>query len=155
MWCAVLKLSPCSITKSGQNPNLNIGQWFNPDPKPTKKSRRKNILITSLIVCPLLLIVIGVVSYVLATRNTDELTTISTLMATTTNVSMTVYDMTSTKNPEVCEKKWIGDGICDDVVNTLKCTYDGGDCCLTEIGQVSHHYLIIKTLPLGGVLKMY
>ena len=26
-------------------------------------------------------------------------------------------------------KKWIGDGYCDDFLNTEGCTFDGGDCC--------------------------
>ena len=25
--------------------------------------------------------------------------------------------------------QWIGDGYCDDVINTELCNYDGGDCC--------------------------
>jgi len=30
---------------------------------------------------------------------------------------------------EGCNQEWIGDGYCDDINNTLECTYDGGDCC--------------------------
>ena len=25
-----------------------------------------------------------------------------------------------------------GDGICDDIANTLECNYDGYDCCVTQ-----------------------
>ena len=25
--------------------------------------------------------------------------------------------------------QWIGDGYCDDMINTELCNYDGGDCC--------------------------
>ena len=28
---------------------------------------------------------------------------------------------------------WIGDGYCDDVTNTMECSYDGGDCCLDPV----------------------
>ena len=28
---------------------------------------------------------------------------------------------------------WIGDGICDDFINTAECGYDGGDCCGDEV----------------------
>ena len=46
---------------------------------------------------------------------------------------MTPYDFTSTANPFTCEEDWLGDGICDDDTNVLKCGFDGGDCCLNEI----------------------
>ena len=29
--------------------------------------------------------------------------------------------------------QWIGDGYCDDVINTELCNYDGGDCCGSSI----------------------
>ena len=28
---------------------------------------------------------------------------------------------------------WIGDGYCDDINNNLDCTYDGGDCCGSNV----------------------
>ena len=28
---------------------------------------------------------------------------------------------------------WVGDGICDDLTNTMQCNYDGGDCCLDPV----------------------
>ena len=31
------------------------------------------------------------------------------------------------------EPAWVGDGMCDDLTNTLECNYDGGDCCGTNI----------------------
>ena len=31
------------------------------------------------------------------------------------------------------EPAWVGDGMCDDLTNTLECNYDGGDCCGTDI----------------------
>ena len=34
----------------------------------------------------------------------------------------------------VCEHPtWIGDGYCNDVINTESCNYDGGDCCGSSI----------------------
>ena len=36
--------------------------------------------------------------------------------------------------PTVCEHPtWIGDGYCNDVINTESCNYDGGDCCGSSI----------------------
>ena len=32
--------------------------------------------------------------------------------------------------------QWIGDGYCDDVINTELCNYDGGDCCGSYINTV-------------------
>ena len=29
--------------------------------------------------------------------------------------------------------QWVGDGYCDDVINTELCNYDGGDCCGSSI----------------------
>ena len=28
---------------------------------------------------------------------------------------------------------WIGDGFCDDINNNMECTYDGGDCCGSNV----------------------
>ncbi len=41
---------------------------------------------------------------------------------------------TSTTLAETCpaSKSLIGDGICEDDINTEICAYDGGDCCLEE-----------------------
>ena len=25
--------------------------------------------------------------------------------------------------------QWVGDGLCDDLANTIDCNFDGGDCC--------------------------
>jgi hypothetical protein len=30
---------------------------------------------------------------------------------------------------------WVGDGTCDDTLNNEDCSYDGGDCCLSNIGD--------------------
>ena len=35
--------------------------------------------------------------------------------------------------PGSCNSGWIGDGFCDDVNNHLDCSYDGGDCCGSNI----------------------
>ena len=32
-----------------------------------------------------------------------------------------------------CNHGWIGDGYCDDINNKLDCTYDGGDCCGSNV----------------------
>ena len=32
--------------------------------------------------------------------------------------------------------QWIGDGYCDDMINTELCNYDGGDCCGSYINTV-------------------
>ena len=32
-----------------------------------------------------------------------------------------------------CSQVWIGDGYCDDINNNLDCTYDGGDCCGSNV----------------------
>ena len=81
----------------------------------------------------MILVVIGIV---IATTTTTTTTTTATTTANTTtinNITMTVYDFTSTPNPFICETKWIGDGICDDETNLFKCGFDDGDCCLNEV----------------------
>ena len=32
-----------------------------------------------------------------------------------------------------CNQGWISDGYCDDINNNLGCTYDGGDCCGSNV----------------------
>ena len=32
-----------------------------------------------------------------------------------------------------CNQGWIADGFCDDINNNLACTYDGGDCCGSNV----------------------
>ena len=32
-----------------------------------------------------------------------------------------------------CSQGWIADGYCDDINNNLACTYDGGDCCGSNV----------------------
>ena len=32
-----------------------------------------------------------------------------------------------------CDQGYIGDGYCDDINNNLACTYDGGDCCGSNV----------------------
>ena len=32
-----------------------------------------------------------------------------------------------------CNQGWIADGYCDDINNNLACTYDGGDCCGSNV----------------------
>lgn len=38
-------------------------------------------------------------------------------------------------NVESCKLSYafVGNGVCEDIVNTEVCDYDGGDCCLDEI----------------------
>lgn len=44
----------------------------------------------------------------------------------------------TTPNPDLCSKpEFIGDGYCDDITNTEKCDFDGGDCC---VEQPNHRY---------------
>ena len=82
----------------------------------------------------MMLVVIGIIATILVRRESSEaVTTTTTTTTTTTNITMTTYDFTSTPNPFICDKKWIGDGICDDEVNLFKCAFDEGDCCLNEI----------------------
>ena len=93
------------------------------------KSPRK--ISTTLVM--MILVVIGIV--IATTTSTTTTTTTPTTATTTTinNITMTVYEFTSTSNPFFCEGKWIGDGICDDETNLIKCGFDDGDCCLSEI----------------------
>ena len=32
-----------------------------------------------------------------------------------------------------CQQSWIADGYCDDINNNLDCSYDGGDCCGSNV----------------------
>ena len=43
--------------------------------------------------------------------------------------------ITDEKYETVCSKGWIGDGVCDDMCNTLEFQFDQGDCCLTSPGS--------------------
>ena len=111
-------------------------------PKKVNKYLRK-VVVTSLIIGPMILVAIGIIATILARRESSEVvTTITTTTTTTTNVTMTAYDFTSTPNPFTCDKKWIGDGICDDEVNMFKCVFDDGDCCLIEIVDTNCHECI-------------
>ena len=38
-----------------------------------------------------------------------------------------------TTNAGGCNQGWIADGYCDDINNNLACTYDGGDCCGSNV----------------------
>ena len=81
----------------------------------------------------MMLVVIGIIATILVSEGSEVVTTTTKTTTTTTNITMTTYDFTSTPNPFICDKKWIGDGICDDEVNLPKCAFDEGDCCLNEI----------------------
>merc|ERR1719382_517091 len=35
--------------------------------------------------------------------------------------------------PASCNSGWIADGYCDDVNNNVDCSYDGGDCCGSNV----------------------
>ena len=39
----------------------------------------------------------------------------------------------TTSTSAACNQGWIGDGFCDDINNNLDCTYDGGDCCGSNV----------------------
>ena len=44
--------------------------------------------------------------------------------------SMLIFDFQKT---DCTIPQWVGDGYCDDVINTELCNYDGGDCCGSSI----------------------
>ena len=99
-----------------------------------KKSKKK-ITLAALIFVVLMIILIIIGHFVISTqvKSNENTTTQKTTTTLNNNITMTAYDFTSTPNPFTCEKKWIGDGICDDETNLLKCAFDYGDCCLNEI----------------------
>ena len=40
---------------------------------------------------------------------------------------------TTTSSSGGCNQGWIADGYCDDINNNVDCTYDGGDCCGSNV----------------------
>ena len=44
-----------------------------------------------------------------------------------------VVDYTTPAGPPVCNTGWIADGFCDDANNHMDCSYDGGDCCGSNV----------------------
>ena len=100
--------------------------------KKTIKMNKSTTKITTTLIL-MLLVVIGIVIGTTTTATTTTRTMNATATTTTINITMTVYDFTNTPNPFTCETKWIGDGICDDETNSLKCGFDDGDCCVNEI----------------------
>ena len=93
-----------------------------------------------------MILIIG--SLLLSTQvdyNEDMTTQKITTTTLYNNITMTVYDFTSTPNSFTCEKKWMGDGICDDETNLLKCDFDYGDCCVNEIVDTNCHKCICHT----------
>ena len=51
-----------------------------------------------------------------------------------------------------CNQGWIGDGYCDDITNNLDCTYDGGDCCGSNVNtQYCTECLCLEGGGLPGV----
>ena len=100
----------------------------------TKNKKCKTKIIVGILIFGLM-IIISIGSLVIATQAESNETTTTKTTTTTLhfNITMTAYDFTSTPNPFTCEQKWIGDGICDDETNLLKCAFDYGDCCLNEI----------------------
>ena len=110
----------------------------------SKKCEKKIILATLVFV--LMILIIG--SLLLSTQvdyNEDMTTQKITTTTLYNNITMTVYDFTSTPNSFTCEKKWMGDGICDDETNLLKCDFDYGDCCVNEIVDTNCHKCICHT----------
>ena len=113
--------------------------------KKTKKVNKylRKTIVTTLIIMPMMIVVIGIIATILVRREPSEVVPTTTkTTTTTTNITMTTYDFTSTPNPFICDKKWIGDGICDDEVNLPKCAFDEGDCCLNEIVDTNCHECI-------------
>ena len=104
-----------------------------PNNIPKNKKCKTKIIVGILIFGLMILISIG--SLLISTQVEPKMTTTTKTTTTTlqNSITMTAYDFTSTPNPFTCEQKWIGDGICDDVTNLLKCAFDYGDCCLNEI----------------------
>ena len=39
-----------------------------------------------------------------------------------------------------CHHWYIGDGYCDDVNNNIGCTYDGGDCCGSNVNKHCYQF---------------
>ena len=133
--------SPRSISVIS-TPNRSL-YAISPIQTPTKKKKPNNITKnkkckTKIIVGILifgLMILISIGSLLISTQVEPKMTTTTKTTTTTlqNSITMTAYDFTSTPNHLTCEQKWIGDGICDDVTNLLKCAFDYGDCCLNEI----------------------
>ena len=101
----------------------------------TNKKSKKKITLATLIFVGLMIVLILIGNYAITTqiKSNEDTTTKLTTTTLHNNITMTVYDFTSTPNPFDCEMKWIGDGICDDETNLFKCAFDSGDCCLNEI----------------------
>ena len=49
-----------------------------------------------------------------------------------------------------CNQGWIGDGYCDDINNNLDCTYDGGDCCGSNVNTESCSECLCLEVGGGG-----
>lgn len=69
---------------------------------------------------------VGQHSVTLASGNVYEVC----VKTTTDSYNFIDCDNTVQDDPDTCPyPDWIGDGQCDDEVNTAVCNYDGGDCC--------------------------
>ena len=76
-------------------------------------------------------------STLVVSQPTKTSTTVQT-SAIVQEVGCIDYDVnviTDEKYETVCSKGWIGDGVCDDMCNTLEFQFDQGDCCLTSPGS--------------------
>ena len=49
------------------------------------------------------------------------------------NAANFFFQTTTIKYNDLCNRDWVGDGICDDGLNIDFCRYDGGDCCLKDV----------------------
>ena len=48
-------------------------------------------------------------------------------------LAMVVPELMTCQADPGCNLKWIADGFCDDINNHMDCSYDGGDCCGSNI----------------------
>ena len=55
---------------------------------------------------------------------------------------------TTTSSSGGCNQGWIADGYCDDINNNVDCTYDGGDCCGSNVNTV--YCTECQCLEVGG-----
>ena len=56
------------------------------------------------------------------------------------NYNILIPDVSNQDDTECELFSLIGDGVCDDIVNNLKCNFDNGDCC--EINLIKSNCLM-------------
>ena len=50
-----------------------------------------------------------------------------------TTLPLTSIEVTGSTTLGCSHTFWIGDGYCDDTTNTMECSFDGGDCCGSNV----------------------